>query len=55
MWWEDEEEDVRSYWTTLRKREGTENLKRKYQITLCGEPFWERLWTCRKADSKTNE
>jgi hypothetical protein len=30
MLWEDEEEDVSSYWMTLRKQEDTGNLKRKH-------------------------
>jgi hypothetical protein len=29
MGWEDEKEDVISYWMTLRKLEGTINWKRK--------------------------
>ena len=26
-----------SYWTTLRKKENIENVKRKHQIAPCGE------------------
>ena len=33
----DEEEDVNSYWLTVRKRQDTGNRKRKHQITPCGE------------------
>lgn len=33
----DEEEDIRSYWITLRKGEDTENRKRKDYVTLNGE------------------
>ena len=31
------QEDVSSYWVTLRKWEYTADVKRKYYITLCGE------------------
>jgi hypothetical protein len=31
------EEDVSSYWMSLRKRKDTVNLKRKRLIALCGE------------------
>jgi hypothetical protein len=34
---EDEEEEVSRWWITLRKREDTGHLKKKHQITLCGE------------------
>jgi len=34
---EDKEEDVSSYWMALRKREVTENWKRKACIALLGE------------------
>jgi hypothetical protein len=34
---EDEEQDVGSYWMTLRKVEDTLIWRRKLQITLCGE------------------
>jgi hypothetical protein len=30
-------------------------LKGKHYITLCGEPFWKRLWTCRNTDYGMNE
>jgi hypothetical protein len=33
----EEEEHVSSYLKNLRKRDYTRNLKRKHQITLCGE------------------
>jgi hypothetical protein len=36
-WQEDKEEDVGSYWMTLRKGEDTLILKRKLWIALCGE------------------
>jgi len=36
-WREEKEEYVSSYWTTLRKREDTENLKREHYVALCGE------------------
>ena len=34
---EDEEEDISSYWTTLRKQEDTGNSDKEYQISLSGE------------------
>jgi hypothetical protein len=33
----DKEEDVNSYWMTLRKREDAESSQRKQQITISGE------------------
>ena len=33
-WWEDEKEDVSSYWMTLRKRQDTGSWKRKHRIAL---------------------
>ena len=36
MWQEDEEEDVRSYWMTLRTGEDTLIWKRRLWIALCG-------------------
>jgi hypothetical protein len=38
----DEEEDVSSYWMTLRKRKDTLHCKRKHQIALCGELALEK-------------
>ena len=35
---EDEEEELNSYWKTLRKGEDTVNWNRKHYIALCGEP-----------------
>jgi hypothetical protein len=40
---EDEEEDVGSYWMTLRK--GGSSRSHSLESSL-----WKRLWTCRKAD-----
>jgi hypothetical protein len=37
MWKEDEEENVGSYWMTLRKREDTNIWRRKRKIALCEE------------------
>ena len=36
-WWEDEEEDLSSYWMTLMKRKDTGNWTREHHIALCGE------------------
>jgi len=37
MWREEDEEDVNSYWITLRKGDNTGNGKWKHYIALCGE------------------
>jgi hypothetical protein len=37
---EDDEENVGSYRTTSRKREGTAVLKRKHWLAPCGELAW---------------
>jgi len=37
QWQEDEEENVGSYWMTLRKGEDTHIWRRKLKIALCGE------------------
>jgi hypothetical protein len=34
---EDEEEDLSSYWEYLKERQGTEDIKRKQYMALCGE------------------
>jgi hypothetical protein len=34
---EEEEEDLNSYWKTLKKIGNTEICNRKHQIALCGE------------------
>ena len=34
-WQEDEEEDVSSYWMTLREGESTRNWKNKHYTALC--------------------
>jgi len=34
---EGKEEDVSSYWMDLRKREDTDNWKKKHSTVLCGE------------------
>ena len=36
MWQEDEEEDVRSYWMTLRTEQDTVIWRRKLWIAICG-------------------
>ena len=38
---EGEEEDVSSYWMTLRKREGTVHWKKKHWIAVCAEQALE--------------
>jgi hypothetical protein len=42
-WQEDKEEDVGSYWMTLRKGEDTLIWKRKLWIALCGEVALEEV------------
>lgn len=49
-WEKDEEEDVSRVWTTLRKREGILNWKRKQWIALCGELGLEQAVGHRGAD-----
>lgn len=34
---EEDEEDIRSYWMTVRKREDIVNWNSKHQISLCEE------------------
>jgi len=46
---EDEEEDVSSYYLSLRKRDDTEIWNRKHWITLLGKLAFERLWVGRNA------
>ena len=46
-WQEDEEEDVGSYWMTLRKREDTLIWRRKHYVESL---LWKRLWTYCKTD-----
>jgi len=41
-WQEDDDEDVESYWTTLRKGEDTLIWRRKLWIALCGELALEK-------------
>jgi hypothetical protein len=48
------EEEVSSYWVTLRKREGIGNQKKKHQIALCGELYLEEA-TDLSSDYKMNE
>jgi hypothetical protein len=50
MYQEDEEEDVGSYWVTLRKErilsfEGESSGSHYVESWL-----WKRLWTCRQTD-----
>ena len=40
-WREDKEEEVSSYWMTLKKRGDTGNWNRKHWIALHGELAWE--------------
>jgi hypothetical protein len=44
------EEDVSSYWVTLRKRQGTRTGKSKHQIALPGEVGLEEAVDCRKTN-----
>ena len=39
---EDEEEDISSYWTTLKEKRGYWKLKMEHYIALCGEFTWEK-------------
>jgi hypothetical protein len=54
-WREDEEEDISSYWMTLRKREDTGNWKRTHRWYSVWKSLWKRLPTCRATDCRWNE
>jgi len=47
---EDEEEEVSSYWMTLKKGEVNENWKRSTRSHCLQKTLWKRLGTCRKKD-----
>ena len=49
-WQEDEEEDVRSYWMTLRTGEDTPFEGGSSRSHYVEESFWRRLWTCRQTE-----
>ena len=49
-WQENEEEDIRSYWMTLRTGEG--GSSRSHYVE---ESFWRRLWTSRRIEYWMNE
>jgi len=54
-WRENEEEDVRSYWMTLRNRQDTGNWNRKHKIAPSRElKNGKKLWTSRKLDCRMN-
>ena len=48
--WEDEEEDVRSYWITLGKYWGTGSWKISNTSNSLKNLLWKWLWTCHKRD-----
>jgi hypothetical protein len=52
---EDENEDVSSYWMTLRNREDTETWKGSTRSDCMANSLWKRKWTCRKKDCGMNE
>jgi hypothetical protein len=45
--WEDENEEVSSYWVSLRKQNDFGNSKMEHSVE---NSLWKRLWNCRKAD-----
>lgn len=47
---EDEEEEVNSYWRTLRKRKISEIERGSASSCSVENSFWMTLWTRRKAD-----
>ena len=50
------EEDVSSYWMTLRKRQIIGTWKRNhYSARSVENSFWQCLWTCHKTDWKMYE
>jgi hypothetical protein len=42
---EDEEEDVRSYWMTFRKRKDAGNWERSNRSPFVENCLWKRLWS----------
>jgi len=44
---EDENEDVSSYWMSIRKQNYFGNSKTKHSVE---NSFWNTLWACRKTD-----
>jgi hypothetical protein len=54
-WREDDDEDVRSFWMTLRKREVL-GIERGSTNSLSMEMWlWKRLWCCCKICYRMNE
>ena len=51
-WREDQKQDLRNYWKTLRRREGREIEKGSTRSHLMENSLWKRLWTGRKADAE---
>jgi len=49
------EEDVSSYWMTLRKREDIVKWRRRHQIAFVENSLWKTLCPCRKTDCRLNE
>jgi hypothetical protein len=45
---EGEEEDVTSYWMTLKKQENTGNLKSNTRWQSVEKAPWKRILTCRR-------
>jgi hypothetical protein len=52
---EDEEEDVSSYWMTLRKENILEIERGSTRSHPVENSLWKRLRTCRKTDYRMNE
>jgi hypothetical protein len=52
-WKENGEEDVSSYWITLRKQQEIEGGRtRSHSVE---NSFWKRVWTCPKTNPRMNE
>ena len=53
--WEDEEEDVSSYWMTLRKEQILEHERGSTRTWSVEKLLWKRLLASHKADYVMNE
>ena len=52
---DDKEEDVSTYWMTLRKRKNTRNWKGNTRSRSVEESIWKSPWTCRKRDHRMKQ
>ena len=52
---DDKEEDVSTYWMTLRKRKNTRNWRGNTRSRSVEESIWKSPWTCRKRDHRMKQ